>query len=67
MLMPKAKHREVSIPNRDFMNLKQAVAAAREAVSQEVSIPNRDFMNLKRNCATCVNDCTLFQSLIGIL
>ncbi len=36
----------VSIPNRDFMNLKLNIAVITSGVVV-VSIPNRDFMNLK--------------------
>ncbi len=37
----------VSIPNRDFMNLKLCGSTMRSQSSGAVSIPNRDFMNLK--------------------
>ncbi len=39
----------VSIPNRDFMNLKHGGFAAGICSEAWVSIPNRDFMNLKHD------------------
>ncbi len=41
------KFQPVSIPNRDFMNLKPPCPLA-FCTSKIVSIPNRDFMNLKQ-------------------
>ncbi len=38
---------QVSIPNRDFMNLKQEPRVEQPKKPKTVSIPNRDFMNLK--------------------
>ncbi len=57
---------EVSIPNRDFMNLKHLLCQF-EAYLSAVSIPNRDFMNLKHAPVLFHKKFSKFQSLIGIL
>ncbi len=58
--------KKVSIPNRDFMNLKLVIVIGLET-TQNVSIPNRDFMNLKQLELIFEVDKLEFQSLIGIL
>ncbi len=55
----------VSIPNRDFMNLEPGTSSSQVGV-YAVSIPNRDFMNLERTNLNALYNLHPFQSLIGI-